>query len=48
VTFREAADTALPKLAEIPEARELYAFVEEGLGQYRGEAKVAVLLPSPA
>jgi heme-degrading monooxygenase HmoA len=34
---REAADAAIEKFAEIPEAEEIHAFLPEGLAHYRGE-----------
>ena len=34
---REAADAAIEKFAEVPEAEEIHAFLPEGLAHYRGE-----------
>ena len=34
---REAADAAMEKFAEVPEAEEIHAFLPEDLAHYRGE-----------
>ena len=38
---RAAADAAIEKFAEVPEAMEIHGFVEEDLAHYRGEVAVA-------
>jgi heme-degrading monooxygenase HmoA len=38
---REAADAAIEKFAEVPEAGEIHDFLAEGLAHYRGEVAVA-------
>jgi len=35
---REAADAAIEKFADVPEAGEIHEFLAEGLAHYRGEA----------
>jgi hypothetical protein len=38
---REAADAAIEKFAEIPEAGEIHGFLSEDLAHHRGEVAVA-------
>lgn len=38
---RAAADAAIERYAEVPEAGEIHAFVEEILAHHRGEVAVA-------
>jgi heme-degrading monooxygenase HmoA len=38
---REAADAAIQKFAEVPEAMEIHGFLAEDLAHYRGELAVS-------
>jgi heme-degrading monooxygenase HmoA len=37
---REAADAAISRFAEVPEAEEIHGYLAEGLAHYRGEVAV--------
>jgi heme-degrading monooxygenase HmoA len=37
---REAADAAIARFAEVPEAEEIHGYLAEGLAHYRGEVAV--------